>query len=465
VKLPERFAELGPVRPVEGNAKPEAIVELAFWHELGDPLLEGLVEQALAASPDVARATARIRESRALAGVAWAALLPEIGAGAAYERLRLSTESPLLSRFGVAMIPGFIPDANDYKASLTMAYELDLWGKNRRARESALHELEGDIERRRSIGLSLAGELCLAYIDYRTLEARRAISLESLEARKTAHRIARDRALGGLGSDLETTRAEVETASAEAALVDLDRLISLGEHRISVLSASAPGALRDKLAAAHGALSAFQVPAGFPAQILTRRPDLRELSERLWSATAKIGQAKADLFPQIVLQGEIGVEAVDPSKLTRRTAGYWTAGPSLQIPLFDWGRRDELWTAAQERGEIALRDLEAQVLVALQEVEDALASVREDARRRQALSSAAQASRRAAEMARDRYRGGLVSQLELIDAQRTQYQAEDALAEAEGRMLRNAIQLAKALGGGFALADRMMPSVPPMDHP
>jgi len=465
VSFPERFQEQESVPTTKTPSPPQGTVDFAFWRELGDPLLEELVEHALAESPDVGRATARIRESRALSGAAWAALFPELRAGADYERLRLSTESPLLSRFGVAQIPGFVPDANDFKASLTMAYELDIWGKNRRARESALHELEGDIERRRSIGLSLAGELCLAYIDYRTLEARRALSLESLNARKAALQISRDRAQGGLGSELETSRAEVEAANAEAALVDLDRLVSLGEHRIAVLSAQAPGTLRARLGAAHGALLVFQVPAGLPAQLLARRPDLRELSERLWSATAKIGEAKADLYPQIVLQGEIGVEAVDASRLTRKTAGYWTAGPALQIPLFDWGRRAELWTAAEERGEIALRDLESQVLVALQEVEDALSSVREEARRRQALWSAAQASRRVAAMARDRYRGGLVSQLELIDAQRTQVQVEDDLAGAEGRMLRNAVQLAKALGGGFAAAERLLPPVHPVDHP
>ncbi len=475
--------ELGPDAPPEPTSPPAAFSELAastsaatsvaavasgepgvdyaFWRDLHDPILTALVERALARSPDVASATARIRESRAVAGAAWAALLPEADAGASYQRTHLSTETPLLSQFAGANLPGlqFSPDADDYKASLSMAYELDLWGKNRRAHEAAVAELKGDVHRRRSIGLTLAGELVTTYVDERTLEERRAIALRTLESRRAALAIARDRSRGGLANDLDVARAETDLANVVASVADLDRLLATSEHKLAVLAGGPPGSLRATLAAPHPPLAPIEVPVGLPAQLLVRRPDLRELSERLAAATARIGQAKADVFPTLELTGEVGVEATDPKKLASRAAGYWNAGPALKIPLFDWGRRIENWTAAEERAEQARCDLEKQVLVALEEVEDALASAREDARRRDALMDAAAASVRATAIAEAKYRGGLVSQLEALDARRTQFQAEDALADARGRALKDAVQLAKAVGGGFGVVEALLPPV------
>lgn len=459
--LPPAFAEASAgARAAGANSGP--LPEAAFWRDLGDPVLSGILERAFSSSPDIARATDRIRESRALSGVAWAALLPELHAGASYSRLRYSTESPLFSEFGVNNFPAFNPNANDWKGSLTMAYELDLWGKNRRAHQASLFDLSGEIEKRRSIGLTLAGDVCTAYIDYRTLEARRRISVELETSLGALEKIASDRFQGGLGSDLDVARAQAERGNARASISDFDRQLALAEHRLAVLAGLPPGSLRETLRGTPSALVAFQVPAGVPAQLISQRPDLRELSERLRAATARVGQAKADLFPQIVLQGEIGSEAVSVSKLATRGAVYWSAGPSLNIPLFDWGRRADQWTAAEERVEEALHDLEKQLLVALQEVEDALASTREDARRRQALRAAAEASRRSVKIAEDKYSVGLLSQLEVIDAERTRLQAQDNLEDAEGRVIRDAVVLSKSLGGGFRAAERQMPPLDPV---
>jgi len=454
---PERFAELGSPSREAPSAAEALSPDFEFWRELGDPVLTGLVERALSGSPDIARATAKIRESRALAGVAWASLFPELQAGASAQRVRLSTETPFISQVPLNNFPGFTADANDWKASLTASYELDFWGKNRRGRESALHELEGDVERRRSVGLSLAGDVSLAYIDYRTLERRGKVALQVLEELNALRTVARDRELGGLGSALDVARAEAEIARAQATLADLGRLQSLSEHRLSVLMGAPPGSLRKTLQDGAGTLRIFTAPPGIPAQLLTRRPDLRELSHRLIAASARVGQAEADLLPRVVLSGEIGTEAVDFSKLTSHGAFYWSVGPSLQIPLFDFGRRRENWTAVQERADQALHDLEKQILVALQDVEDALTSVRDDGRRREALAAAVQASGRASRIAIDKYRTGLISQLEVIDAERSRLDSEDALADAEGRVLRDAVGLAKALGGGFGAAERLMP--------
>jgi multidrug efflux system outer membrane protein len=460
-KPPEEYYE-SPIGAPGGNpSAPEASPEFSFWRELGDPMLAECVERALRESPDVARATAKIRESRALSGAAWAALLPEIQGGARYDRVRLSTESPFLSQAGISSFPGFSPDANDWKGSLSMAYELDFWGKNRRALQAAGYEFQGDLERRRSVGLTLAGDVSSAYIDYRTLEARRGVADRLLAELQALRTIARDRVQGGLGSDLEVARADTEIASAEASRIDLGRLLTLLEHRLSVLTGAPPGTLRKTLDSTKGSLVSFDLPPGLPAQLLARRPDLRELSDRLRAATARIGQAKAELFPRIVFSGEIGSESVDFSKLASRGAVYWTAGPSLEIPLFDWGRRKDQWTAAEERADLALHDLEKQVLTALEEVENALANIRDDKRRREALTSSAQAARRASKIALDKYGVGLVSQLEVIEAERTRLQAEDALLEGEGRVFRNAVALAKALGGGFGAADRIMPRLQP----
>lgn len=460
-RAPDHFSEGPEAVPAAEGPSPDR----EFWAELGDPLLQEWVDRALKESPDVVRATAKIRESRALAGAAWASLFPELNGGFGYDRVRFSTETPLFSQIPLGSFPGFNVDSNDWKASLTASYELDLWGKNRRSRESALRELEGDVERRRSVGLTLAGDVCTTYIEYRTLQRRKEIAAEQLEELQSLRKIAQDRYQGGLGSDLDVARAETEIGRARALLADDARLLSITEHRLSVLTGAAPGSLRKTLETTPGKLVTFTTPTGLPVQLLERRPDLRELSRRVQAATARVGVAKAELLPRIVLSGEIGSEAVELSKLATHNAFYWTAGPSLQIPLFDFGRRREEWTAAEERAEEALRDLEKQILVALQEVEDALSSVREDGRRRDALVDAAQASRRASKIALDKYQGGLISQLEVIDAERSRLDAEDALREADGRVLKNAVSLAKALGGGFGAAERHMRPLNPEENP
>ncbi|HVY60876.1 MAG TPA: efflux transporter outer membrane subunit, partial [Planctomycetota bacterium] len=322
------------------------------------------------------------------------------------------------------------PDTDDWKTSVSMAYELDIWGKNRRAREAAVAELRGDVERRRSVALTLAGDVTTTYVDYRTLERRRDVALRTLQSRETALALVRDRERAGLGTDLDVARAEAERASAAAAIPELDRQLAISEHRLSILTGAAPGAVKGVLAERAKELEAFPVPVGVPASLLARRPDVRESAERLRAATARIGQAKADLFPQIVLAGEIGLEATEPGKLFQSAAAYWATGPQLKVPLFDAFRRVNSWRAAEERQTEAFYDLSSRVLTAFGEVEDALASVREDARRRDALRTAAESSARATRIATDKFQAGLVAFLDVIEAQRTEFQAEDALAEA-----------------------------------
>jgi multidrug efflux system outer membrane protein len=469
---PRTFAELDAPATATGSAAPgraraplvapgEASPDYAFWKELEDPLLASLVDEALIENRDVALATARIREAAAIAGVATSYLLPSVDATGGHSYTRVSTESPNLARLNVDQIPGFERDAQDWRASAAMSYEVDLWGKLRRAREAALDDLEASLEARRALGLSLAGEVAVSYVDYRTLERRRDVAVRTRDSRATALDLVRKREAAGLSTDLDVARAETELAGAEAVIPEIDRLLALVEHRLSVLLGKPPGFARGRIARAGPAraLAPFAVPVGLPAQLVARRPDVREASLRLAAATARIGQAKADLFPQVTLFGEIGLDALDIAKLGTGGAVFWSAGPSVRLPLFDMGRRARQWTAAEEQAAQALHALEGSVLVALAEVEDALAEGREEAARRDALARAAVSSGRALSLAEAKYRSGLVSYLDVIEAQRAAFQAEDALTDAEGRVVRTAIALAKAVGGGFAAAEARMPRV------
>jgi len=466
---PRTFAELDQApTAATGTARPlvtdgEAGPGYEFWKDLRDPLLAALVDEALKENRDVARATARIREARAYAGIAESYLYPAIDVNAGYAYTRVSSEGPNLSRLNVDSIPGFDPHAQDWKGSLTMAYEVDLWGKLRRGREAAIDDLKASVESRRTLGLALAGDVSATYVDYRTLERRRRVAVDTIASRRSALELASARERAGLATDLDVARAETELATAEATVPELDRQLSLTEHRLSVLLGKPPGAARARIRAAGPMknLEAFPVPIGLPAQLLARRPDLREASLRLAAATARIGQAKADMFPSLTLFGEVGLDAADITKFATTPAVYWSAGPQLKLPLFDAGRRIDQWTAAEEQAGQALHALEGAVLTALQEVEDALAGSRQEALRRDRLAVAVASARRALGLAEAKWRSGLVAYIDVIEAQRLVFQGEDLLEDAEGRVVKSAVSLAKAVGGGFEAAEARMPEIYP----
>jgi NodT family efflux transporter outer membrane factor (OMF) lipoprotein len=448
---PRAFAESAP-----GIDPSEPSPDFAFWRQLDDPILARLVERGLRESPDMARATSRIREARAIAGVARSALLPSIDGSAGYSRNGVSTEAPELERLGASRVHPF----DDWQSALTMAYEVDIWGKNRRAHEASRDELFAEVEHRRAAGLALAGEICASYLQARTLARRREVALATLAGRETTLGLVRAREAAGLATDVEVALAESELASAEVVVPDLDRLAALEEHRLAILVGAAPGSLRAELSAARDApLHAFHVPVGIPAGLVARRPDVREASLRLAAATARIGQAEADLLPQVVIEGEIGLDSLDAWKLASKAAAFWAVGPSLKVPLFDFGRRLDQWTAAEERADGALHDLERAVLVALGEAEDALATLREESRRQEKLLAAVRSSERSTTLSRDRFGAGLASYVEVVDADRALDSSRDALLESDRRLALGAVQLSKAVAGSVLAVERSLPPI------
>jgi NodT family efflux transporter outer membrane factor (OMF) lipoprotein len=452
---PPRFAEAP-----TATAAP-APPDFAFWNTFEDPLLTRLVERALGTSPDVGVATARINEARAEAGIAKAALFPSIDAVGVWNQQRLSLEGPIFGQLNVNQInPTFQQQFQDFRGALTMAYEIDVWGKYRRGHEAALDDLAARVEDRRAVGLALAGDVAAAYIDMRTYERRLAIAEKTRNARRAQLDLERSRFGAGISSDFIVSRAEVLLENAEAAIPEMARQRALAAHRLAILVGEPPSALAAEVATATARpLAPFEVPAGVPAQLLARRPDVRAASAELAAATARIGQTKADLFPQLHLDGEVGFESINISTLANHQALYWLAGPRLQIPLFDAGRRLDALDAADARAQRALSALERSVLTALGEVEDALSNAREDARRRAALSRAAEAARREATIARKNYEEGLISSLDVVESDREEFATQDALAEAEGRVAIDAVRLAKAVAGGFAVVEELLPSL------
>jgi len=459
VRAPVKFAE---AKETPGVAASDPAPDYAFWRGLGDPVLASLVERALRASPDAALAAARVREARSLAGVASAALFPALDMQQSYRRIRASTEAPGLSG-GISDLPGFDRDQSEFTESLSMAYEVDIWGKRRREREAAEADLAEAIERRRATGLSLAGEVASTVLEHRALVRRRAIALDAVAARRTALALAESRLAAGIGMDLDVARARGELAFTAAAVPELERLASQAEHRLSVLLGRPPGSLRAELAVTPPSphASVEPVPLGLPASLVARRPDVRAAARRLAAATARIGAAKADLFPQVTLSGEVGLQATDMGKLASSAAGFWSFGPSLRVPLFDAGRRKDLWDAAEARADQELRSLEKAILTALEETEGALASLRQESRRREILSDAVLANERAAEIARARYETGTAAYIEVLDADRALLDAQDALAESERLVSLARVRLGKAVAGGLVEEGLL----PPVDAP
>ena len=422
-----------------GTDAMDAVLLARWWHGFGDPVLDRLVADALAANLDLAQARARLREARARRGVAGAALAPSVDASLSGSRSRSSGQS------------GSGSTRELYSAGFDASWELDVFGGVRRSVEAAQADLEASVESLSDTRVSLAAEVALNYIDLRTAEQRLAIAEESIASRGENHQIIRWRQQAGLVSELDLAQATTDLESTRAVLPPLRTAVTEAKNRLAVLLGRNPGELESLVHADRPIpLAAAEIVAAIPADTLRQRPDVRAAERRLAAQTARLGEAEAARYPSFRLSGSLGLEALELDALADRDANTHSLFGGITAPVFNAGRiaaNIEIQDALVEQARLAYR---AAVLAALEEVENALTAVANTDARRAKLAEAAAAARTTLAIAEYRYASGLADFLSVLDAQRTQLSLDEQLAGSTGELARAQIRLYKALGGGWS---------------
>jgi multidrug efflux system outer membrane protein len=425
-----------------------------WWTEFKDPLLDSLVERAVKSNLDLRIAEARIREARGALGVADADLWPTVDISGSYTRNRASGNAVGSPSQGAVGTPGEGRQREQhlFKTGFDSGWEIDIFGGARRRIEAAEASVEASVEDRRAVLVTLLGDVAKNYIDLRGFQRRLAVAQENLRAQRETLSITKVRFDAGLASDLEVAQAEGQANTTAAQIPVLQSGEKQALYRLDVLLGAQPGALSAELAneAPIPALPP-QARVGLPAELLRRRPDIRQSERQLAAATAQVGAATAELYPRFSLLGTFGLQSVSASDWFTGGSRFWSIGPTVSWPVFDAGKiraNIEIRSAQQEQ---ALRIYEKSVLTALEDVENALVNYGNEQTRYRSLVDAVAANRRAVQMANELYRQGLVPFLDVLDAQRSLYAAESDLTLSEANMASNLVALYKALGGGWEI--------------
>ncbi|MBX3652148.1 MAG: efflux transporter outer membrane subunit [Burkholderiales bacterium] len=435
-ELPEAWT----AAPAQG--KPPAAER--WWTVYGDTTLDKLVEEALANNQDLALATARLDEARALARVADAQLVPSVDAGFQRDRSRRSDST-------ATRVPGSLEN-NNYRAQLNVSYEIDLWGRLRDSAKAARAELLATRAAQETVRLALTAQVVQSYYALVAFDAQVADARKSLALREDNLRLQRIRSGAGLINDFELRQLEAEVAATQAQLPALERRRSSEELALGVLLGRSPRAIindRVTRSADSGQPATPVVPADLPSELLLRRPDVVAAEQQLIAANARIGAARATLFPRIGLSGLLGSESAALSNLFSGPAQIWSLGFALAQPIFQGGRLFGEIEAVQARERQALAQYQKTLQTAFRETHDALIAQTRAREVFEAESARAKALGDSLRLARIRYENGLTSQLEVLDAERNLLSAELNRAEALRSQRAAVADVVKALGGGW----------------
>jgi NodT family efflux transporter outer membrane factor (OMF) lipoprotein len=408
-----------------------------WWKQFNDPELDSLVRRALSQNLDLLAADQRIHAARASLGIARGDLLPTVDSAGGYTRSG----------------GGRIPWSSQWQASLNQAWQVDVFGGLRRGVEQADASLDAAVWDQRNVMVTLLSELAIDYITLRGDQQQVVIAKQNLEVDARNAKIARDKKKVGNGSGLDIAQADAEVASTTAALESLEASEQQAIYAISILLAQPPTALNDELSAVGKVPDPpAEVPIGLPSDLLRRRPDIRRSERQLEAATAGIGVAVAQLFPQFTLTGNLGLQARQIS-LQNWDNSFWSFGPGVTWSILDANRirsNIDLQNALQEQ---ALTTYRQTVLNALLQVQDVLVAYAHEQHRRVALTDAVRLNQQAVELAADRYKGGQNDFLSVLDAERTLFAAQDALVLSNQTVGTDAVTLYAALGGGWQVQE------------
>ncbi|NJD62145.1 MAG: efflux transporter outer membrane subunit [Deltaproteobacteria bacterium] len=428
-----------------------------WWSSFEDPQLDSLIDRAVERNLDLKLALERVQEARAATGVARAGVFPSVDAGASATRIRGGINQGVTRAVPSSADPEARPslvspfETSVFQGSLGASWELDVFGRIRRGVQAAGADATAAEENRRDVLVILLGDVGRVYAQLRGYQRRLEIADRNIGVQRETLDLTIARASAGLATELDVSRAAAQLESTKAAVPSLRTGIDVSIHRLSVLVGEEPGALRGELEEAKPIPSAApDVEIGLPSALLQRRPDIRRAEAQLAAATARIGEAKADLFPRFTLTGTAGRQATQLQDLTLGAGNFFSFGPGIRIPLFTGGRiRSNIDVQTSRRDAARIRYRSA-ILNALEEVQDALVAYSQEQERRDRLNDAVRHSRLAVDLSAEQYKAGLVDFLAVLDAQRNLYAEEDRLAGSETEVVTDLIALYRALGGGWA---------------
>ena len=426
-------------------AQPAAKAGERWWSLYGDPVLDKLVEEALANNADAQVAAARVLEARAIAGTVDADRYPTLSAGFSGSR----TKSTLLGSFPR---PNSLPRTqNDYRATLDASYEIDLWGKFRRASEAARADLFAAQSSRDAVQLSLTAGVAQQYFALLAADAQVKVAQRTAATRGETLTLFKQRLEVGALSEYDLRQAEAQEAAARSQLAALLRDRERAETALAVLLGRSPREVLEGTVTrgTPGALPPLTVPAGLPSDLLLRRPDLQAAEQQLIAANARIGVARAQYFPSIGLTASAGSESVVFSKLFTGPAGIFSFAASVTQPIWNGGRIGFGVDAAEARRDAALAQYKQAVANAFKDVRDALAAQTAARDALAAETTRATALEKALQAANQRFDAGIASRLDVLDVERNLLAAELARVDAERAQRAALADLFKALGGGW----------------
>lgn len=442
ISTPAEYANVD--KNAEANSANAAIAK-DWWTLYQDPILNDLIAKALQNNTDIKSAVASIEQADAYAREVGAALFPQVDLDAGATRSR---SSQLTSRSNQ---PGFQPLSTSYSVQLGTSFEIDFWGKFRRAKESARALALSSRYAKDTVSLSLSSLIASNYLQLRSLEAQIAVSKDNLRSRDESLALTKRRLAGGVVSNLDVQQAQVNSSNLVAQIIELERQREVALHQLGLLTGDL--SLNLVSTTASNDLKTLPIPpippVGLPSALLENRPDVAQAEQNLVSANANIGVAKAALYPTISLTGLFGGESAALGDILKSPARIWSLGLGLNLPIFDSGRlnsRVDQVTAQQKQ---SLASYEGAVQTAFTEVNDALVNVRKNTEREAALDTSQQAAKEVLRISENRYKAGYTAYLDVLDAQRVYNEAATNFIQSRQARLVATVDLFKALGGGW----------------
>ena len=415
-------------KPAEAQARGE------WWKAFSDPVLDDLVVRADRNSTSVQLAAARLNQARSLLRSANAERLPQVGVSAGASRGNLAT-------------PGVTTPATVLSAGANVAWEADLFGRLSKASQAAALDAQASEALLQSTRLLVQSDVAQTYFTLRSLDAERALVRQTVDAYRDTLRLTQSRFQAGDVAELDLARVSAEVAATQAQALALDRQRSQVEHALAVLLGELPTQFALREAEWFAPLPI--VPPGVPSTVLTRRPDIAAAQNTMLAAQKRVGVAQAAWFPDVSLTASGGFASNDLSDLFKWSARSWGIGALLSLPLFDGGRRDAAVQNAAAQWDAAAALHREQVLVAFKEVEDQLSALRLLADQAGAQAQAVDAASRASVLSTARYRNGYVSQLEVLDARRSELANRRQAVQVRAAQYQATVGLIRALGGGW----------------
>ena len=425
---------------------------LPWWQQLQDPVLNTLVEQALRNNLDLKIAIANVEQFMGVYGATRANLFPQIFGQGGYQRQQRSGEATGLG--------GKVVDTDFAQLGATMAWELDVWGQLRRAKEAAGADLLAQQSARDAVVLTLVSSVAQTYITLRSLDSSLAITRRTVDSLVEENRIAKARFEAGYASEIEVSQSDSELERRRALIPAYEQQIAQAEHALSLLLGQAPGTIARGLTLDE--LTPPAVPAGLPSEQLQRRPDIQQAEQQLMAATARIGVARGEYFPKVTLTGDLGQASMELASLFTPGANFWTIGGRLLGPIITAGRVAGQVQAAEGAQQLALAHYQKAILSAFREFEDGLIASKKSNERQMSQAHRVEALKNYLRLSRTRYDEGYTSYLEVLDALRQYYEGQIEWVQARSDTFVALIQLYRAMGGGWIVAAEQGAQMP---HP